>query len=239
MASNAYRILKQKRTPLPNRNGYRRPLMELTRARVRWICAADRCFWGGSSASPICRRSGAGILGPWVAGRSAEFQLDVSFLFMSCVQQASVEGPRSPCLEGGHSRGTRHQEAQHGRPDAPSQVAVRPSSWPREGPLGSSRAALVTKRWPVTSHRPNPVQHRAMCCILGQGAAEWHQVGAWGPLLVFSGPSRDNSGTAQCRDPDGHLMDIKPMHDEIKPRGHTNVKKCMISRACIHLFPRP
>ena len=120
-------------------------------------------------------------------------------------------------------------EAQHGRSDAPLQVAARPSSWPREGSFESSRAALVTKRWPVTSHRPNPVQHRVMCCILGQGAAEWHQVGAWGPLLVFSEPSRDTSAG----------MDIKPMHDEKKPRGHTNVNKCMISWACIHLLAGP
>ena len=34
-------------------------------------------------------------------------------------------------------------------------------------------------------------------------------------------------------------IDIKPTHNEKKPRGHTNVNTCMLSWACIHLLAGP
>ena len=100
--------------------------------------------------------------------------------------QATVKGSRGPCLKGSHLRGTRHREAQQGRPDAPSQVAARPSSWRREGSLGFLRAAFVT------SHGRAPHIDRFLCKAeswvrfgmrWAWGTTKHHRVGtmAWGP----------------------------------------------------------
>ena len=121
------------------------------RGRVRLIRAADRVFLGAYrhlrfivDLASIYRRFSGPLGRRYIDDMSTTFQLNVTFLFISCVQ-ASVKCFRCPGLKGSHLRGAGHQTSQHSRPDAPSQVAVRvtvrPSPWPREGPLGSSRAA--------------------------------------------------------------------------------------------------
>ena len=55
---------------------------------------------------------------------STRVQLNVTFLFY-LVCAGLVKGLRGPCLKGSHLRGTRHQEAQHGRPDPRCTIAGR------------------------------------------------------------------------------------------------------------------
>ena len=139
------------------------------RERVRWIRAADRLFWGAyryrrfvvDVSSPF-RAPGSMVYRRYIVDISTIFELHVIFLLISC--RPSVKGSRGPCHKGSHLRGTGHRDAQHGQPDAPSQVAARPSLWPHEGSLGCLRAAkLCDIPWPCTSCRPIPVQGRVVC----------------------------------------------------------------------------